>query len=536
MTLTARFSAIFLAALGLALGTFSTALYLSARAYLDRRVHERLDAALAILAAAAEVHPGGVEWEPGERALWLGRESGADRLRWLVLNDQGKAIDRSPNLDEDDTLAARLARAVDPVGKEDRDRGADPAHNRDHGHSRDLGRIADRDGDDWRVARRVLRPGALPDGRAMSTTTTTTDEPQRPEGFAPFLVLVAAAPLGPTEATLATLGGMLVALSAAIWLAAAGLCRWLSRRALAPLARLVASARGLDAADPGWSLALAGTGDELDDLGRAFNDLLARLHVAFERQRRFSGDASHQLRTPLTVLIGQLQVALRHERSGDEYRRALASALGRAEQLARIVEALLFLSRAETESAIPGVEPIELEHWVAEHLGGRLAPEGAAPPVRFEPSGDELEIRAHPALLGQLLDNLLDNAAKYGRAGRAGGDVVVATRRDGESAVLSVTDRGPGIAAEDLPHLFEPFYRSAQARRQGTTGVGLGLAIVRRIATASGGSVAVRSAPGAGATFEVRFPIAPADSAEDGSHSRSAEVDPRSIAGVESGM
>ncbi len=542
MTLTARFSAIFLAALGLALGIFSTALYLSARAYLDRRVHERLDAALAILAAAAEIHPGGVEWEPGERALWLGRESGADRLRWLVLNNQGKAIDRSPNLDEDDTLADRLGRAVGPVGDDEgRDReadanrggGRDRDRDRDHGHghSRDVGRIADRDGADWRVARRVLRPGAIPDGRAMSTTT---DEPGQAQGLMPYLVLVAAAPLGPTEATLATLGGMLVALSAAIWLAAAGLCRWLSRRALAPLARLVASARGLDAADPGWSLALAGTGDELDDLGRAFNDLLARLHVAFERQRRFSGDASHQLRTPLTVLIGQLQVALRHERSGDEYRRALGSALGRAEQLARIVEALLFLSRAETESAIPGVEPIELEHWVSEHLGGRAAPEGAATPVRFEPSGDELGIRAHPALLGQLLDNLLDNAAKYGRAGGAGGDVVVATRRDGESAVLSVIDRGPGIAPEDLPHLFEPFYRSAQARRQGATGVGLGLAIVRRIATASGGSVAVRSAPGAGATFEVRFPIAPAGSAEGGS--RSAEVDPRPMAGVESSV
>lgn len=524
MTLTARFSALFLAALGLALGVFSTALYLSARVYLDRRVHERLDAALAILAAAAEVHAGGVEWEPSERALWLGRESGADRLRWLVLNDRGKAIDRSPNLDEDEALADRMARTVGPVG--DRDRGF--ARNRHH--SRDAGRIADCNGGDWQVARRMLRPDEAPDS---PMSVMRPDEPHRPEGFAPYLVLVAAAPLGPTQATLATLGEMLVALSASIWLAAAGLCRWLSRRALAPLASMVASARGLDAADPGWSLVLAGTGDELDDLGRAFNDLLARLHVAFERQRRFSGDASHQLRTPLTVLIGQLQVALRHERSGDEYRRALASALGRAEQLARIAEALLFLSRAETESAIPGIEPIELERWVVEHLNERAAPDGASSPVRFEPSGEELGIRAHPALLGQLLDNLLDNAAKYGRAAGAGAGagIVVATRRDGDSAVLSVSDRGPGIAPEDLPHLFEPFYRSAQARRQGTVGVGLGLAIVRRIATASGGSVGVRSAPGAGATFEVRFPIAPAGAGEDGTSS--AKVDPRPIAGVQ---
>ncbi|MHB1555997.1 MAG: ATP-binding protein [Isosphaeraceae bacterium] len=529
MTLTARFSAIFLAALGLALGVFSTALYLSARVYLDRRVHERLDAALAILAAAAEVHAGGIEWEPGQRSLRLGQESGADRLRWLVLNDRGKVIDRSANLDEDEALADGMVRAAGPVVGRDRVRVGEHERERERGrhHGRDAGRIADQQGGRWRVARRVLQPENGPDGQAMARKP---DEPGESEEFAPYLVLVAVAPLGPNEATLATLGGMLVALSAAIWLAAAWLCRWLSRRALAPLAHLVASARGLDAADPGWSLALAGTGDELDDLGRAFNDLLGRLHVAFERQRRFSGDASHQLRTPLTVLIGQLQVALRYERSGDEYRRALASALGRAEQLARIVEALLFLSRAETESAIPGVEPIELERWVAEHLDGRAATDGAAPPVRFEPSGEELGIRAHPALLGQLLDNLLDNAAKYGRAAGAGAGIVVATRRDGDSAVLCVSDRGPGIAPEDLPHLFDPFYRSAQARRQGAAGVGLGLAIVRRIATASGGSVAVHSAPGAGATFEVRFPIAPAGPGEGDT----AEVDPRPIAGVES--
>src|SRR5262249_62385106 len=125
------------------------------------------------------------------------------------------------------------------------------------------------------------------------------------------LVLTVAAPRGPIETALAALGWFLAVLSAGIWLLAALLCRWLSRRALAPLARMAASARDLDATDPGWCLEQAGTGDELDDLGRAFNDLLARLHVAFERQRRFSGDASHQLRTPLTVLIGQIQVALR---------------------------------------------------------------------------------------------------------------------------------------------------------------------------------------------------------------------------------
>jgi signal transduction histidine kinase len=509
MSLTGRFSALFLAALGLALAIFSTALYVSARVYLDRRVRERLDAALAILAAAAEIHPEGVEWEPRERALELGQESGADRLRWMVLDDRGRRIGHSPNLDGSEDLAAELAR---PVGS-------------------GRGRLVDRKGAAWRFSRRVLWPEASPaSGPGSRDQLAGPEAPEHSDAFHPALVLIACAPLGPMEATLATLGWLLAALSAGIWLAAAALCRGLSRRALRPLARMVESARGLDAADPGWCLAEAGTRDELDDLGRAFNDLLARLHVAYERQRRFSGDASHQLRTPLTVLIGQLQVALRHERSGEEYRRALTSALGRAVQLARIVEALLFLSRAEAEAGLPGVEPMELHGWVAEHLAGRSSA-GSELRVAHRVDGpDPLWIRAHPALMGQLLDNLLDNAVKYGK-GEAGAAIVVETRRDRQEAILSIEDRGPGIAPEDLPHIFEPFYRSAQARRRGVAGVGLGLAVVRRIATACGGSVAVRSEPGRGTRFEVRFPLMPMPIEPVDA---TAEIDRCPAAGVES--
>lgn len=478
MSLTGRFSALFLAALAAALLIFSTALWVSARVYLERRVRDRVTAALAILAAAAEIHSESVEWEPHERTIELGQESGANRLRWMVLDDRGRRVDHSSNLEDAPGLAAELPR----LG---------PLEDRDHR------RLVDAEGASWRVARRVLRPADRPGAEPA----------QDGEGpFPPYLVLIACAPLGPTEATLAALAGLLAALSAGIWLASALLCRGLSRRALRPLSRMVESARGLDASEPGWSLAEAGTGDELDDLGRAFNELLERLHVAYERQRRFSGDASHQLRTPLTILIGQLQVALRYERSGEDYRRALTSALGRAEQLARIVEALLFLSRPEAEAGLPGVEPIELNAWAAEHLAGR--PKAPGEPVIVHEGGtDPIGIRAHPGLLGQLLDNLLDNAVKYGKS-ESNAEVTVETRREGDEAVLSVADRGPGIAPEDLPHIFEPFYRSTLARRRGTVGVGLGLAIVKRIATACGGSVSATSGPGRGTRFEARFPIA----------------------------
>ena len=483
MSLTGRFSALFLAALALVLVGFSTVLYVSARIYLDRQVGDRLTAALAILAAAAEIHPDGVEWEPQERVLPLGQESGPERLRWLVFDDRGRRVDHSRNLADADLDAGvdsptRDRRVAGPAG---RSAGPEPGGCPSVGSG----------------PTRSLRPAPGP--RSVARRGPIRDAS---EVFHPFLVLTACAPLGPTEATLATLGGLLAALSVGIWLLAALLCRRLSRRALTPLTRMVASARGLDAADAGWCLDEAGTGDELDDLGRAFNDLLARLHVAYERQRRFSGDASHQLRTPLTVLIGQIEVALRHERSGEEYRRVLGSALGRAVQLGRIVEALMFLGRAEAEARLPECEPMELDRWVAEHLAGRTRRDRRRGRPSRALNGDGAWVRAHPPLLGQLLDNLLDNAAKHGRPGTP---ILVETSREGGVAVLAVEDAGPGIAPEDLPHVFEPFYRSAQARRQGASGVGLGLAVVHRIAAAFGGYVSVRSEPGQGCRFEVRL-------------------------------
>jgi two-component system, OmpR family, sensor kinase len=478
MSLTGRFSALFLSALALVLVGFSTALYVSARIYFEHRVSDRLAAALAILSAAAEIHPEGVEWEPQERVLPLGQESGDDRLRWMVFDDRGRRLDHSRNLDEADLTSAWTPRA---------------------GTAELPARLVDRRGRSWRASQRRIRPdGAHGSGSRAAAHREEVAVSDASEVIHPSLILTACAPLDPAEEMLATLGGFLLLLSVGIWLFAALLCRRISRRALTPLTRMVASARGLDADDAGWCLLEAGTGDELDELGRAFNELLSRLHVAYERQRRFSGDASHQLRTPLTVLIGQLEVALRHERSGEEYRRVLASALGRAVQLGQIVEALMFLGRAEADAQLLECEPLELDRWVA----GYLATRPAAEDIRLALQGDGAWVRAHPPLLGQLLDNLLDNACKHGQPGTS---ILVETIREGGVVVLAVEDAGPGIPPEDIPHVFEPFYRSAQTRRRGVAGAGLGLAVVERIAIAFGGSVCVRSEPGSGCRFEVRL-------------------------------
>ena len=352
---------------------------------------------------------------------------------------------------------------------------------------------------------RRLWPGASElSGSIAANGREVTTNPDRSEVLHPSLVLTVCVPMDPKESTLATLGWLLVTLSAGIWLLAAVLCRRLSQQALAPMARMVASARDLNPDDPGWCLERAGTGDELDELGRAFNDLLSRLHIAYQRQRRFSGDASHQLRTPLTVLIGQIEVALKQERSGEEYRRVLKSALSRAVLLGQIVEALLFLGRADSDAQLPGGERLDLDRWVSEYLADRPAPAGTAEHIHHFAKGEPLVVRVHPPLLGQLLDNLLDNARKYGKADSP---ILVETFQAGDMAILAVEDSGQGIPAEDLHRIFEPFYRSATGRRRSVPGVGLGLAVVHRIATAFGGTVAVRSEVGAGSRFEVRLPV-----------------------------
>jgi signal transduction histidine kinase len=263
------------------------------------------------------------------------------------------------------------------------------------------------------------------------------------------------------------------------------------------------TARQITAADLARRLPEAGTGDELQDLGRAFNDLLGRLQESFERQRRFTGDASHQLRTPLTALLGQLDVALRRERGPEEYRRVLSTVQGQASNLTRIVEGLLFLSRADAESLAPALGRLEVRAWLNEHLSSWAAHSRAAD-LRRDFVGDcPVWVQTHCPLLAQALDNLLENACKYSDTGSP---VTVHLWQHGGEVCVAVEDHGRGIDAADVPHVFEPFYRSPQARQLGVAGVGLGLAIAARIVKALGGRVEVQSEIGRGSQFTMHLP------------------------------
>jgi signal transduction histidine kinase len=274
--------------------------------------------------------------------------------------------------------------------------------------------------------------------------------------------------------------------------------RVVCRRALFPVTKMSSSAREMDAADLGERLPVIGTADELEELGRAFNNLLDRLQESFERQRQFTGDASHQLRTPLAAILGQIEVALRRERPVEEYQRVLATVQAKAEHLHRIVESLLFLARANAEARLPVQEQLDLKNWLPEYLLS------CADHPRFGDitvdagSVDSAFVEAPPVLLGELLNILLDNACKYSPAGSP---IKVRLSRVDDFVGLSVQDRGCGITDQDQAHLFTPFFRSEEARRRGIEGLGLGLSIAKRLADALRGTLKVESHVGEGSAF-----------------------------------
>jgi two-component system OmpR family sensor kinase len=468
MTLASRLSASFLGALALVLAGFSATLYGLAVVHLHRSVDDRIGATLTTLAALVEDEAGGLEWEPHDRRMIPGQDRGRDEVRWTVRDGQGTLLDRSANLGE-----------VDPLGEPARRRADGPGH-------------------PWRVVARRLEPSSL--GPAP---------PGPPRHRA--LTLTAALRLDPVEATLRNLGLTLIGLALGLWGLTATVGRRLCRRALAPLTRMAGAARDLGADNPARRLPVAPTGDELEDLAHAFNGLLGRHHEALERQRRFAGDASHQLRTPLTAVIGQVDVALRRDRPAEEYRRVLGLVRDQSDHLRRIVEALLFLARADAEAGEPTLDEFDLIPWVGRQIARRAALGGPDTPAWAEPLDGPYRVRAHPALLGQVLDNLLDNARDHGRPGQP---AEVRAWREPGLVALAVEDRGRGIDPADLARIFEPFYRARGPRRDGHAGVGLGLAVARRIAHASRGTLAAQSEPGRGSRFVLRLPEVEVDGLE----------------------
>jgi two-component system OmpR family sensor kinase len=300
----------------------------------------------------------------------------------------------------------------------------------------------------------------------------------------------------------ATLSGLLsgILLASGIGLAFATVLGALAvRRTLRPLRRMSTEVASIESSgDLSRRVGLEGPHDEVGRLAEAFDLMLARLDEAFASQRRFLSDASHELRTPLTVIRGQLEL-LEEGLHGPEARRSLALATEELERMRRIVEGLLLLARLD--EGIPlRRQPVEVELILREALLRGMQVARLDSTVEVEA---DLYAAADPERLLQVLTNLVTNAVRH-----AGADatMTLAARREGSRILMEVADTGPGIPADELPHVFDRLYRGSAARAEAPTGAGLGLSIVASLTRAMGGEVDVESAPGEGTTFRVWLP------------------------------
>jgi len=295
---------------------------------------------------------------------------------------------------------------------------------------------------------------------------------------------------------------LLVSLPVALAVALGG--GWfLAGRALRPVEAITLAACRIAAGDLTQRLTVAHSQDEIGQLSATFNDMIARMEASFRQVRQFSADASHELRTPLTVMKGETELALRRARPAEDYRLVLESNLEEIDRMVRIVDELLFLSRADLGEVRIESLPVRLDALVedtqrqAAVLGQELDVQvraGTVEPVTVR--GDELRLR-------ELLLNLVDNAVKYSRPG---GKVEIALARAGATARLSVTDYGIGISAEAQARIFDRFYRADDARAHAREGTGLGLAICKWIVEAHHGRIEVQSTVGEGSRFTVVLP------------------------------
>ena len=278
----------------------------------------------------------------------------------------------------------------------------------------------------------------------------------------------------------------------------------IARRAMRPVARLAEIVDELGAGQLHRRVVDEPWPSELRTLAANFDRLLGRLETSFNRISRFSADIAHELRTPLHILRGEAEIALSRGRSPADYQACIESAMDEYRRLSRMVDALLFLARAEQPDAQLDTPLLDSREEVA------------AVCAFYQAMADELDVvlvndasgvvAANSGLLRRALGNLLGNALRHTPAG---GEVNIRTAIQPARLQISVSDSGSGIAPEDLPHVFDRFYCADAARLRQGQGTGLGLAIVRSIMQLHGGEVALQSELGMGTTVTLSFPIIP---------------------------
>ena len=277
---------------------------------------------------------------------------------------------------------------------------------------------------------------------------------------------------------------------------------WLSRRAIAPIQKMSQTAEEIQSNTLSRRIDIKGFDTEFAKLGTVLNSMFDRLNDAFQQQRRFVADASHELRTPLSVIMTSAELALSKDRGPDEYRMQLETCQRSANRMHQLVESLLTLARLDGKQPSESPETVDLAALVEENLDW-LESMASERQVQFLATLQPSVVHGHPNLLNQLITNLIVNAIQYNREG---GMVRIDVKTESGYVVLAVEDNGIGIPANDIPHLFDRFYRVDQARSRNTGGNGLGLAISKRIVEIHRGTIEVSSSAGEGSRFTVRLP------------------------------
>jgi heavy metal sensor kinase len=309
--------------------------------------------------------------------------------------------------------------------------------------------------------------------------------------------------MAPDLAAMRRLAWWLMAAGSAVLLLGLAGGWWVATRAIRPIEGISATALKIAGGDLSQRINAADTDSELGRLAGVLNSTFSRLEAAFSQQARFTSDAAHELRTPVSVILTQTQTALSRERSSPEYREALEACQRAARRMKSLTESLLELARLDAGQEpmkrdcfdLPRVvrECVEMVRLLAAERGIQIHCE--VPPC---------ECLGDAGRIGQVVTNLLTNAIHFNRDQ---GEVRLAARAEDGAVRLTVADTGQGIPAEDVPHLFERFYRADKSRSRIQGRNGLGLAICQAIVDAHGGSIEVISQSGVGSTFTVRLPL-----------------------------
>lgn len=309
--------------------------------------------------------------------------------------------------------------------------------------------------------------------------------------------------LAPVDAAMKRLGFWLAGIGVGV--VAAGLLGgwWLASRAMRPIAAISSTAETIAAGDLSKRIDVVGTKSELGDLAVVLNNTFDRLQRAFDQQVQFTADASHELRTPISVILSQSELALSREREPAEYREALDVCRRSGERMRGLVAALLELARFDSGEQQLFRERCDLAELVQESID-LVRPLAGKKQVSISASLQPAAVFVDGHQCHHVFTNLLANAIHHNPDGT---EIRVRAGIENGEAVVKVSDTGKGIAAVDLPHIFERFYRADKARSRANGSSGLGLAIAKAIIEAHGGTIIARSEEGKGTEFVVRLPV-----------------------------